>query len=73
MTATPRILAAPRPPKGKDGEELEIASMASDSQTYGTWLFELGLSEAVERGILAPFEIDVLAIQDPDLTLGAGP
>ncbi|MFJ9917448.1 Helicase associated domain protein [Actinacidiphila glaucinigra] len=72
MTATPRILAAPRPPVGKDGSELEIASMVSDpAGRYGEWIFELGLSEAVERGILAPFEIDVLEIQDPDLTLGA--
>ncbi|MDX2853081.1 Helicase associated domain protein [Streptomyces sp. PA03-3a] len=72
MTATPRILAAPRPPKGKDGTELEIASMVSDpAGPYGEWIFELGLSEAVERGILAGFEIDVLEIQDPDLTLGA--
>ncbi|MYX32682.1 MULTISPECIES: DEAD/DEAH box helicase [unclassified Streptomyces] len=71
LTATPRILAAPRPPKGKDGTELEIASMVSDpAGPYGEWIFELGLSEAVERGILAGFEIDVLEIQDPDLTLG---
>ncbi|MFD8079330.1 Helicase associated domain protein [Streptomyces sp. NPDC059718] len=72
LTATPRILAAPRPPKGKDGTELEIASMVSDpAGTYGEWIFELGLSEAVERGILAGFEIDVLEIPDPDLTVGA--
>ncbi|WP_326580459.1 Helicase associated domain protein [Actinacidiphila glaucinigra] len=72
MTATPRILAAPRPPAGKDGRELEIASMSDDpAGTYGQWIYELGLSEAVERGILAGFEIDVLEIQDPDLTVGA--
>ncbi|MFJ5221230.1 DEAD/DEAH box helicase family protein, partial [Streptomyces sp. NPDC088354] len=72
LTATPRILAAPRPPKGKDGTELEIASMVSDpAGTYGEWIFELGLSEAVERGILAGFEIDVLEIEDPDWTVGA--
>lgn len=71
LTATPRILAAPRPQKGKDGQELEIASMASDpAGTYGEWLFELGLSEAIERGILAGFEIDVLEIRDPDPILG---
>ncbi|MEU4097916.1 Helicase associated domain protein [Streptomyces sp. NPDC026673] len=72
MTATPRILAAPRPPVGKDGSELEIASMSDDpAGTYGQWIYELGLSEAIERGILAGFEIDVLEIQDPDYTLGA--
>ncbi|MGN9760196.1 Helicase associated domain protein [Streptomyces sp. SD31] len=66
LTATPRILASPRPQKGADGQELEIATMASNPDgPYGEWLFELGLSEAVERGILAGFEIDVLEIRDP--------
>ncbi|WP_327348922.1 DEAD/DEAH box helicase [Streptomyces europaeiscabiei] len=66
LTATPRILASPRPQKGTGGQELEIATMASDPDgPYGEWLFELGLSEAVERGILAGFEIDVLEIHDP--------
>ncbi|MEU6127241.1 Helicase associated domain protein [Streptomyces sp. NPDC047123] len=70
LTATPRILAAPRPQRGKDGQELEIASMGQDSQTYGPWLAELGLSEAIEREILAAFEIDVLEIRDPSPVLG---
>ncbi|MGW3683157.1 Helicase associated domain protein [Streptomyces prasinus] len=71
LTATPRILAAPRPQRGKDGQELEIASMADDPDgTYGPWLAELGLSEAIERGILAGFEIDVLEIRDPSPVLG---
>jgi hypothetical protein len=71
LTATPRILASPRPQKGADGRELEIATMASDPDgPYGAWLFELGLSEAVERGIMAGFEIDVLEIRDPSPVLG---
>jgi superfamily II DNA or RNA helicase len=70
LTATPRILAAPRPQKGADGQELEIATMGQDSETYGPWLAELGLSEAIERGILAGFEIDVLEIRDPSPVLG---
>ncbi|MFI8794218.1 Helicase associated domain protein [Streptomyces sp. NPDC055105] len=71
LTATPRILAAPRPQKGKDGQELEIASMTSDrAGTYGEWIYELGLSEAIERGILAGFEIDVIEIRDPEPVLG---
>ncbi|MFE4874009.1 Helicase associated domain protein [Streptomyces sp. NPDC056682] len=65
LTATPRILAAPRAPRGRDGRELEIASMTADSATYGRQIVQLGLSEAVERGILAGFEIDVLEIRDP--------
>ncbi|MFE7236496.1 Helicase associated domain protein [Streptomyces sp. NPDC057596] len=70
LTATPRILAAPRPQKGKGSQELELASMGQDSETYGPWLAELGLSEAIERGILAGFEIDVLEIRDPSPILG---
>lgn len=71
LTATPRILASPRPQKGADGQELEIASMTDDPDgTYGAWLAELGLSEAIEKEILAPFEIDVLEIRDPSPVLG---
>ncbi|MEU2120094.1 Helicase associated domain protein [Streptomyces sp. NPDC016459] len=70
LTATPRILAAPRPQRGRDGRAVMIASMEDDSRTYGTRIFDLGLAEAVERSILAGFEIDVLEIRDPDPTLG---
>jgi hypothetical protein len=71
LTATPRILAAPRPQKGADGQEAEIATMADDPEgAYGAWLAELGLSEAIEREILAGFEIDVLEIRDPSPVLG---
>jgi superfamily II DNA or RNA helicase len=71
LTATPRILAAARPQKGAKAQELEIASMADDPNgTFGAWLAELGLSEAIEREILAGFEIDVLEIRDPSPVLG---
>ncbi|MGW2210674.1 Helicase associated domain protein [Streptomyces sp. NPDC001781] len=71
LTATPRILAAARPQMGADGREAEIATMADDPEgTYGAWLAELGLSEAIEREILAGFEIDVLEIHDPSPVLG---
>ncbi|MET7497793.1 Helicase associated domain protein [Streptomyces sp900116325] len=71
LTATPRILASPRPQKGAADQEPEIASMTSDpAGTYGEWIYELGLSEAIERNILAGFEIDVLEIRDPSPVLG---
>ncbi|MFF2864684.1 Helicase associated domain protein [Streptomyces rubiginosohelvolus] len=73
LTATPRILAAPRPQKGANGQEAEIASMADDPDgLFGAWLpgAELGLSEAIEREILAGFEIDVLEIRDPAPVIG---
>ncbi|MFD9574916.1 Helicase associated domain protein [Streptomyces sp. NPDC059982] len=66
LTATPRILASPQPQRGADSQQPELASMADDPDgTYGAWIAELGLSEAIERGILAGFEIDVLEIRDP--------
>ncbi|MET8572677.1 Helicase associated domain protein [Streptomyces sp. NPDC004783] len=71
LTATPRILAAPQPRRGVEGQEGELATMADDPDgTYGAWLAELGLSEAIEREILAGFEIDVLEIRDPSPVLG---
>ncbi|MFE1050191.1 Helicase associated domain protein [Streptomyces olivaceus] len=71
LTATPRILAVPRPQKSTDDQEVALATMADDPEgTYGRWLAELGLSEAIEREILAGFEIDVLEIRDPAPVLG---
>ncbi|MER5312447.1 Helicase associated domain protein [Streptomyces sp. NPDC002773] len=71
LTATPRILAAAQPQRGAGGQEAEIASMADDPDgTYGAWIAELGLSEAIEREILAGFEIDVLEIHDPSPVFG---
>ncbi|MEY6566345.1 Helicase associated domain protein [Streptomyces sp. PGLac3x] len=70
LTATPRILAPPRPRRARGGEA-EIATMASDPDgPYGKWIYELELAEAVERGILAGFEIDVLEIHDPSPVAG---
>nr|BBJ56346.1 hypothetical protein SAVMC3_89750 [Streptomyces avermitilis] len=45
--------------------------MGQESETYGPWLAELGLSESIERGILAGFEIDVLEIRDPHRSSGS--
>ncbi|GHG23926.1 hypothetical protein GCM10017667_69290 [Streptomyces filamentosus] len=71
LTAMPRILAAPRPQKGTDGQEVELATTADDPDgTYGAWLAELGLPEVIEREILAGFEIDVLEIRDSSPVLG---
>ncbi|MFJ2171027.1 DEAD/DEAH box helicase [Streptomyces griseofuscus] len=69
LTATPRILAPPTQ-RGKDGRELELCSMGQDSPTFGPWLAEFALAEAIERGVLAGFEIDVLEIEDPDYFVG---
>ncbi|MCG3040042.1 Helicase associated domain protein [Streptomyces sp. S1A] len=46
-----------------------VASM-DDERLYGPHVFTFSLTEAIDRGVLARFEIDVLEIRPPDL--GAG-
>ncbi|WP_432003653.1 Helicase associated domain protein [Streptomyces sioyaensis] len=80
MTATPRLWAPAVAPAGGSGPEGAgsgsegdsgalggrlVASM-DDVELYGPVLYELGLMESVERGVLASFEVDVLEIRDPE-------
>ncbi|RXS65325.1 helicase [Streptomyces sp. TM32] len=80
MTATPRLWApavagagASGPEGAESGSEGDsgalggrlVASM-DDVELYGPVLYELGLMESVERGILASFQVDVLEIRDPE-------
>ncbi|MFB7896166.1 Helicase associated domain protein [Streptomyces xiamenensis] len=62
MTATRRLWEVPK----AGGESRVVASM-DDVQLYGNVLFELPLLEAIERGILANFVLEVLEISDPDV------
>ncbi|MFI1227578.1 MULTISPECIES: Helicase associated domain protein [unclassified Streptomyces] len=69
MTATPRLWeASPGRGPASDGADVPggrlVASM-DDEELYGPVLFEFGLMESIERGVLARFEIDVLEIRDP--------
>ncbi|MEU5491817.1 Helicase associated domain protein [Streptomyces sp. NPDC020196] len=65
MTATPRLWeAAPGSAGADETGGHQVASM-DDQSLYGPVLFEFGLMESVERGVLARFEIDVLEIRDP--------
>ncbi|MGW5117284.1 DEAD/DEAH box helicase family protein [Streptomyces noursei] len=85
MTATPRLRAPSTTSSGASGREGApsgsegdsgalggrlVASM-DDVELYGPVLYEFGLMEAVERGVLASFEVDVLEIRDPE-TPGEG-
>ncbi|GAA2829051.1 DEAD/DEAH box helicase [Kitasatospora paracochleata] len=69
MTATPRVWAAPRFARRREGawqplvEDL-VCSM-DDVSLYGEVCFELGLQASIERGLLAPFEVVVLELRDP--------
>ncbi|MER7850616.1 Helicase associated domain protein [Kitasatospora sp. NPDC096077] len=69
MTATPRVWAPPRSVRRREGayqplEEGLLCSM-DDTAVYGECVFDLGLQAAVDRGLLAPFEIVVLELRDP--------
>ncbi|MBM7443138.1 DEAD/DEAH box helicase [Streptomyces sp. HB132] len=65
MTATPRLWEATPGSAGADETGGRLVASMDDEQLYGPVLFEFGLMESVERGILARFEIDVLEIRDP--------
>ncbi|MGA5699877.1 Helicase associated domain protein [Peterkaempfera bronchialis] len=69
MTATPRIWAPPRYQGREEAnrplrEEL-VCSMDS-VELYGPQVFTLGLAEAVDRKLLAPFEVVVLELRAPE-------
>ncbi|MEU3262201.1 Helicase associated domain protein [Streptomyces albidoflavus] len=63
MTATPRLWDTSATATG--GLARPIASM-NDPAIFGPVLHDLGLMEAVEKAILARFEVDVLEIRDPE-------
>ncbi|MBQ1122474.1 Helicase associated domain protein [Streptomyces smyrnaeus] len=59
MTATPRIYEG-----DATGGEVLVASM-DDETVFGKPAFTYPLGQAIEEGVLASFEIDVLEIRDP--------
>ncbi|MFD9789302.1 Helicase associated domain protein, partial [[Kitasatospora] papulosa] len=65
MTATPRLWEAAPGSAGADDTGGRLVASMDDETLYGPVLFEFGLMESVERGVLARFEIDVLEIRDP--------
>ncbi|MER7204997.1 helicase [Streptomyces sp. CB01635] len=61
MTATPRVWEA--------GGEMPgmVASMDRDSELFGPVAYELKLSEAIRRGIVAPYQVVCVDIRDEDV------
>ncbi|MFI7246458.1 DEAD/DEAH box helicase [Streptomyces qinglanensis] len=59
MTATPRIYQA-----DTSGGEMLVASM-DDETLFGKPAFTYPLGQAIEEGVLASFEVDVLEVRDP--------
>ncbi|MGP4001510.1 DEAD/DEAH box helicase family protein [Streptomyces sp. 8N706] len=67
MTATPRVWQAGEADGRRDPGEL-VASMLDDPEgVFGRVAFHLSLEEAIERGIVAPYQVLVVDVQDPAL------
>lgn len=60
LTATPR-LQAPRP---DDPQAAGVFEGMSDSRLFGPRVFELGVAEAIRRGLLSDFKVVVVGVSD---------
>ncbi|MGF1430018.1 Helicase associated domain protein [Kitasatospora sp. LaBMicrA B282] len=71
LTATPRIWAPPAFRSRRRGMVRPLAPdlvcSMDDAAVYGPQVHTLGLAEAIDRKLLAPFEIVVLELRDPAL------
>ncbi|MGW1787654.1 Helicase associated domain protein [Streptomyces tubercidicus] len=67
MTATPRVWAAPaRNELLPFMERVPLATM-DHREIFGPTVFELGMAEAIERGILADYQVVMPIVDDADL------
>ncbi|MFF8717774.1 Helicase associated domain protein [Streptomyces sp. NPDC015184] len=64
MTATARVWEAP---DREGGEPRLVASMDPDSPVFGPVAYRLSLSEAIRRGVVAPYQVLCLDIRDPEV------
>ncbi|MET7520164.1 Helicase associated domain protein [Streptomyces sp. NPDC005480] len=62
MTATPRVWEAA---EGRTVPRL-VASMSEDSPVFGPVAYKLTLSEAIGRGLVAPYQVVCVDIRDPE-------
>ncbi|WP_330481419.1 DEAD/DEAH box helicase [Streptomyces sp. NBC_00724] len=71
MTATPRVWQAGEVDDETGGRQLPgelVASMLDDPDgVFGKVAFHLSLEQAIERGIVAPYQVLVVDVQDPAL------
>ncbi|MEL5960849.1 Helicase associated domain protein [Streptomyces sp. CLV115] len=67
MTATARIWEAPEHARsGEGGAPRLVASMDPGSRVFGPVAYKLTLSQAVSRGLVAPYQVVCIDINDPD-------
>lgn len=62
QTATPKIYSQDTKKKGED-ENIVIASM-DDQDIYGDEIYRLGFGDAVAKGILTDYKVEVLAVDE---------
>ncbi|MFE1953250.1 Helicase associated domain protein [Streptomyces sp. NPDC059524] len=62
MTATPRVWEAGQ---GRSVPRM-VASMSEDSPVFGPVAYKLTLSEAIGRGLVAPYQVVCVDIRDPE-------
>ncbi|MDT0382433.1 Helicase associated domain protein [Streptomyces sp. DSM 42041] len=65
MTATPRVWTT-EGPRHRGKTPLKVASM-NDPAIYGPVVYQLGLADAIDRGILADYRITVPVVNDEEL------
>ncbi|MER6450826.1 DEAD/DEAH box helicase [Streptomyces venezuelae] len=70
LTATPRVAEPWAAEVGEPGGVPALAASMDDEQVFGPVVYRLTLAEAIDRGLLARYQIVVLEIRDQALTAG---
>ncbi|MFJ5105343.1 Helicase associated domain protein [Streptomyces sp. NPDC088554] len=69
MTATPRIWAARADAGLLDTEDRPPLATMEHAEVFGPTVYRLGLAEAIERGIVADYQVVVVVVDDQDQDL----
>ncbi|MGW0564417.1 Helicase associated domain protein [Streptomyces sp. NPDC003016] len=69
MTATPRIWAARADAGLLDTEDRPPLATMEHHEVFGPTVYRLGLAEAIERGIVADYQVLVVVVDDQDQDL----
>ncbi|MGW6739304.1 Helicase associated domain protein [Streptomyces sp. NPDC055025] len=67
MTATPRVWAASAPTELHPLMERAPLATMDHREIFGPTVFELGMAEAIERGLLADYQVVMPVVDDTDL------
>jgi superfamily II DNA or RNA helicase len=69
MTATPRIWAARTDTGALDTEHRAPLATMEHEEVFGPIIYRLGLADAIERGIVADYQVLVVVVDDQDQDL----